>query len=172
MRDPSPASMSLAKLLALLTPGQAWSLAAGICAVIVGSFTLGIHASSYRAEQLTHELNKSATELSALKVRSEFFMGYTRFLIARQRDYERTGFAAQVGGEAQNAAHSLARLIAPWVEPTGEALLKYDPGSTPTVTKGFAGNNDSHIKFADLGDTWPIPGLVKDFVIQSRNSAR
>jgi hypothetical protein len=44
MRPTNPDSISIAKIFALLTPSQVWSILAATFAVIVGTFTLGIKA--------------------------------------------------------------------------------------------------------------------------------
>jgi hypothetical protein len=69
--------------------------------------------------------------------------------------------------ESSLPAQALADLIAPWYYHRGSPGT-LDQAESPIVTKGFAGAQDSHLRFVDQGDSWPIPGLVKDMVLHSK----
>lgn len=168
VKNTDTGSMSIAKILALLTPGQAWSVLAALAALVGGSFTLGQQVSNYRIEKLSDQLKTTVTTQHALEARRDFFTGYTRFLIARQLDYERLGFGdAEYSGASETAAQALADVIVPWYKPASAVPAEYEPGKSPVVTKGFKGNQDSHLKFSE-GDSWPLPGVVKDFVTRAK----
>jgi hypothetical protein len=166
MPKTNPASMSIAKILGLLTPGQAWSILAATLAVVAGTFTLGLKVANYRTERLADRLDALTHEMGAQQTRTEFFTRYTKFLIARQMEYEQHGCIAEVN-RSYEPAQSLADLIAPWYYQR-LSTATFDQGATPTVTKGFSGAQDSHVTFADHGDSWPIPGLVKGFVLDRK----
>jgi hypothetical protein len=172
MSDSNPAALSLGQVFKLLTVGQAWSLGAAIVCVIGGAFALGLHLAAYKTDRCADSLEKSAAEVQALRYRVDFFTAYTRFLIARQKDYESVPGAPPISADTYDGAQSLADVIARWYYQTSRDndVAKYDPGSSPLITKGYGGTNDSHLTFRDRQDTWPIPGLVKGFVLERRHA--
>jgi hypothetical protein len=161
MSNEVSANITIAGLLRGLTPKQAWALLTAVVVVLSGFFGAGIKLEQYRE---AHRSVQFATEES----RAEFLARYSRFLISRDMDQERSQrCVAEVSAETQRAAEILAELISIWWVNQGHSTANpsYNPGS-PSVKKGFDPVNDAHVVFP-TGESWPIPGLVKTMVHQA-----
>jgi hypothetical protein len=62
-------SLSIGALLKLLTPAQAWGLAASLLILIVGSFTLGMKVSDYKLDRARTRIESLEDELKSLQYR-------------------------------------------------------------------------------------------------------
>jgi hypothetical protein len=163
MNKGSPASMPIVKILGLLTPGQAWSFAAALVALVSGAFTVGLKISNYEVTTLQRKVDSE-------NIRMTFFEAYARYLIDSQMDYNTI---SHPGSSTDEAIERLADVIAPWYyrPPNTTGTDKPPVDHSPVISKGFDGVHDSHVTFAE-GDKWPIPGAVKEVVLQRPPPAR
>ena len=163
MNKAGPASMPIVKILGLLTPGQAWSFAASLLALVLGAFTVGLKIANYEVTTLQRRVN-------AQNIRMPFLDAYTRYLIDSQMDDHAV---SHPGSSTDEAIERLVDVIAPWYyrPPNTTETDKPAVDHTPVISKGFNGAHDSHVTFAE-GDTWPIPGAVKELVLLRPPRAR
>jgi hypothetical protein len=132
-------------------------LAAALVVLVSGAFTVGLKISNYEVTTLQFKLD-------AQNLRMPFFEAYARYLIDSQMDHD---FVPHPGSSTDEAMEKLADVIAPWYyrPPNTTETDKPTIDHTPVISKGFDGVHDSHVTFAE-GDRWPIPGAVKELVLQ------